>query len=231
MESLWNGRGVKVNRCWPQKVRSLLYATMYIAIRATVRSTTIAAVLFLLLLTAWAVAAQPAAHFEGRVITEWLEHDGDDRTMRLVEPFVFRDSNGREWVVPATAVVDGASIPPLLWSIIGPPFVGDYRRASVVHDHFCRTMSRPWQKVHRMFFDAAIAGGVPTLQAKVYYAALRAAGKRWEPTIGLEPGAPRYVIATPDVSEDALAGLQEWVIENDPTLAQVELQADRIARQ
>src|SRR5690242_3570669 len=69
--------------------------------------------------------------YQGRVITEWLP---DNRKMRLIEPFEYIGPDGRRWPVPAGTVVDGASIPQAFWSIIGGPFEGAYRPASVIHD-------------------------------------------------------------------------------------------------
>ena len=99
--------------------------------------------------------------------------------MKLTEPFAFRDTAGTVWQVPAGAIVNGASIPRALWTLVGPPFVGDYRRASVVHDYFCLTKSRPSREVHRMFYEASIVDGTDPKQAAVMYAAVRRYGPRW----------------------------------------------------
>ena len=56
--------------------------------------------------------------------------------MILKEPFYYIDSKEKQWLVPAGTVVNGATIPFPLWSVIGSPYIGDYRQASVVHDYF-----------------------------------------------------------------------------------------------
>ncbi len=126
------------------------------------------------------------------MVVEWLTEENADRTMRLVEDFAFRDSDGRVWEVPAGAEIDGASIPETLYSIIGPPFVGDYRRASVVHDYFCRERTESWRAVHKMFYEGVVAGGVPNLLAKTMYAAVLGWGPRWETRV-TRSGDPRII--------------------------------------
>src|SRR4051794_3284405 len=79
--------------------------------------------------------AQAKGTFRGRVVAEWLGGT-DHRRMKLTEPFEFVDARGRHWAVPSGVVVDGASIPQPFWSIIGGPFEGAFRQASVVHDRF-----------------------------------------------------------------------------------------------
>ncbi len=85
--------------------------------------------------------AQPEAtqkpYYIGDVVTKWLRHDGDDRLMQLAEHFTFVDGRGNAWTAPAGFVFDGATIPRPLWSMFGDPFIGDYRRAAVIHDLLC----------------------------------------------------------------------------------------------
>ena len=174
-------------------------------------------------------AAQPIGEFQGKVVVEWLVDDGEpDRDMRLVEPFSFVDSNGNAWAVPAGAVVNGASIPRPLWTPLGSPFVGDYRRASVVHDYFCTTRSRPWRAVHRMFFDGLVASAVPMLKAKVLYAAVLRGGPRWSGVAGAEPGGPRFNKVAAPFSQTEFEDLQDWVLTNDPTLSELEREVQRL---
>ncbi|MFM8703989.1 MAG: DUF1353 domain-containing protein [Planctomycetia bacterium] len=71
--------------------------------------------------------------FEGRVVAEW--HD-DGREMTLVAPFAYLDPAAVRWAAPAGSVVNGASIPRAFWSVIGGPFEGRFRNASVVHAAF-----------------------------------------------------------------------------------------------
>jgi hypothetical protein len=80
---------------------------------------------------------QFAPHFVGEVVTKWLRHDGDDRLMQLRENFTFVESRDYVWTAPAGFIFDGTTIPRALWSVFGDPFIGDYRRAAVIHDMLC----------------------------------------------------------------------------------------------
>lgn len=200
------------------------------ALDSSTLETTLKAVIFAILLaSATTLAAQSTGRFEGKVVVEWLADDAKpDRDMRLVEPFTFVDANQNVWRVPEGAIVNGASIPRPLWSLFGAPFVGDHRRASVVHDHYCTTMSRPWPAVHRMFFDALLASGVPRTRAKAFYSAVLRGGPRWSRVAGAEPGGSEFTRVTPDVSETELAALEAWVLTNDPPLNQLEREVQRL---
>lgn len=102
----------------------------------------------------------------------------DGRTAALLAVFAYVDGSGTRWEVPTGAIVDGASIPRPLWSLIGSPWTGKYREASVVHDHFCDTKMAEWKTVHRNFYTAMLANGVGTIQAKIMYAAVYRFGPR-----------------------------------------------------
>jgi len=126
-------------------------------------------------------AGQPAAgeawgHFVGDVVAKW---DGNGRDMILVEPFAYVDPGSLRWDAPSGSVVDGASIPRAFWSLIGGPFEGRFRHASVVHDVACVVRDRSWQSVHRMFHDACRCGGVGAAQAVTMYYAVHHFGPRW----------------------------------------------------
>lgn len=110
------------------------------------------------------------------MVARW---ESDGRSMTLVEPFAYLDPRQARWPAPAGAVVNGASIPRAFWSLIGGPFSGEFRDASVVHDVACETRDRPWQAVHRMFFEACRCGGVAAIKAKTMYYAVFHFGPRW----------------------------------------------------
>lgn len=118
--------------------------------------------------------------FSGEPLTRWITDPGDpDREMRVEEDFWFDDPDGQRWDAPKGSVVNGASIPRVLWSAVGSPFDGDYRNASIVHDVACDERRRPWRDVHRMFYFACRAGGTSRARAKVMYGAVAAFGPRW----------------------------------------------------
>jgi Protein of unknown function (DUF1353) len=123
-------------------------------------------------------------NFEGEVRTEWLREPGDDRTMRVLTEFAFVDSTGHRWTAMPGDAVNGASIPQMLWSVAGSPFIGDYRRASVLHDVACQKRERPSKEVHRMFYEAMKADGVDESTALKFYTAVRLFGPSW--TIGAD---------------------------------------------
>lgn len=122
----------------------------------------------------------------------------DGRTMKLAQPFAFVDAAKLKWNVPKEATVDGASIPRLLWPIIGGPFEGKYREASVIHDWFCDRRSRPWKAVHRMFYEAMLTSGVNAAQARVMYAGVYGGGPRWSETVVSNNNLESKVISVGD---------------------------------
>ena len=103
----------------------------------------------------------------------------DGRLMQVGEPFGFIDKAKKRWLVPVDTKVDGASIPQPLWALVGSPFTGKYRDASVVHDYYCDTRSEPWRDVHRLFYNAMRVSGVSKYLAKLMFAAVYFAGPRW----------------------------------------------------
>lgn len=124
-------------------------------------------------------APKPTAckpHFIGQPEGAMLD---DGRLFKLSRPYTFIDETCREWTVPATTTVDGATIPPILWSGVGGPFEGKYRNASIIHDWFCDRRTRPWQQVHKMFRSAMLANGVEPIKANYMYFAVYYGGPRW----------------------------------------------------
>src|SRR5206468_8282310 len=69
-------------------------------------------------------------YFDGDPVTKW---NPDGRTMTLLTELRYTDPQGFVWIAPIGSVVDGASIPRYLWSIMGGPFEGKYRNRSEEH--------------------------------------------------------------------------------------------------
>lgn len=123
---------------------------------------------------AWAAAQ---GHFVGTLIFA----PGDEaRDMQVMQPFEYVDRAGRTWPVPAGVYVDGASIPPIFWPIIGGPFEGLYRAASVIHDWYCFVRARTWQDTDRMFYEAMLASKVSPATARVMFLAVWYGGPTWD---------------------------------------------------
>ena len=117
------------------------------------------------------------AKFTGQVETRWMT---DGRRMRLLKMVIFKDKNGVVWTAPKGSIIDGASIPRELWSMIGSPFVGKYRRASVIHDVACVKRKQPYELVHYMFYEAMLRDGMAKSKANIMYIAVRDFGPRWD---------------------------------------------------
>ena len=118
----------------------------------------------------------PFGRYVGELVVRLLP---DGRRVQLFQEFGFIDSGQTTWHVPSDAIVDGASIPQALWPLMGGPFEGKYRDASVIHDYHCDTRTRSWQAVHRVFYDAMRVSGVGETRAKIMYAAVYFKGPRW----------------------------------------------------
>lgn len=114
--------------------------------------------------------------YSSTVKAEWLPNQ---REMKILEDFEYEDPNGMRWIAPKGSLVDGASIPQWLWSVIGSPFAGLYRDASVIHDVACEEKNRTWEVVHLSFYYAMRASGVSKARANLMYGAVYHFGPRW----------------------------------------------------
>lgn len=169
-----------------------------------------------------ALGAQP--DFIGKVIVEWLDGESD-RDMVLLEDFGFRDSSGKLWLAPKGTKVDGASIPRLFWTLVGSPYTGRYRRASIVHDYYCQTRAEPWEAVHRMFYDASIAAGESSSRALTMYAAILAKGPRWQALVikGMIGGDSNVIMdVAPAVSDAEALSIVDQAVANTTDPDEVE---------
>lgn len=112
--------------------------------------------------------------------TQWLTVPSPDRDMKLLEDFWFIDRQGKKWLAPAGSEIDGASIPQALWTTVGSPYTGDYRRASIVHDIACDNAKTADDRAaaDRMFYEACRAGGCSVEEATELYIGVRI-GAAW----------------------------------------------------
>jgi hypothetical protein len=171
-----------------------------------------------ILLYAWwvYVATDPAfGHYEGDVVTKWIS---EDREMELVEPFVYVDPSGRRWTAGPGSVINGASIPSAFWSVIGGPFEGRFRKASVLHDVACEDQTEPWQDVHRMFYHACRCSRVGNGKAQTMYWAVYNFGPRWSPAGTNVP----MVFAAAPVDESTVANAARYFERKDLSLEDIE---------
>lgn len=173
-----------------------------------------------LLLVGCGDAREDFGRFEGDVQARWLD---DGRRMELLAPLAYVGPDGVRWEAPAGLVVDGATIPRFFWRWIGGPYEGKYRKASVVHDHYCNLKAasgRRWQDVHRMFYHACRAGGLDEVSAKKVYWAVLIGGPRWPApgtTLGLMAAIPQGVEQPCPYAGDVALEM-EWIEQDNPPL-------------
>ena len=104
----------------------------------------------------------------------------DGRRMRLLKTITFTDAKGKVWTAPKGRIVDGASIPRILWRAVGSPFVGKYRRGSVFHDVACEDRTESYKDVHVMFAEAIACDGVSDAKTMMMYLAVNSQGPKWD---------------------------------------------------
>ena len=202
---------------------------------------------FMAVLAAWASDNEPAevlsgersesaaskwGNYNGEPVTKW---NADGRTMTLLTELRYTDPQGFVWIAPIGSVVDGASIPRYLWSIMGGPFEGKYRNASVLHDVAYGQHDRPWQDCDRMFYNAMRCSGVSAVEAKTMFYALCRFGHHWKFSIkrakpvkfkgtmvARGEGIPRAI----PVNENEVSDARDWIRRAEPSLQEIEQRAD-----
>ena len=70
-------------------------------------------------------------------------------------------------------ICDGASIPRVLWSILGSPLSGLYRNPAVLHDKWYREGKYSRRKCDRLFLEAMKVAGVGLIKRRVIYSGVR----------------------------------------------------------
>jgi Protein of unknown function (DUF1353) len=179
-------------------------------------------------------------YYSGEPVTKW---NPDGRTMTLLTELRYTDPKGEVWVAPPGSLVDGASIPRYLWSVMGGPFEGRYRNASVLHDVAYGQHKRPWQDCDRMFYYAMRCSGVGGIEAKTMYYALYKFGHHWKFPIKrgkpvkhegsiVARGVPRAEAIPRAVPVNAaeVNEARDWIRDTDPSLEQIEQRANTEAQ-
>jgi hypothetical protein len=89
-------------------------------------------------------------------------------------------------VVPKGFQTDGATIPAILWPLVGHPLSGSILRAATLHDYELTTRHAPSRVIHRRFYDALRSSGVGRVRAALFYAGVRWFGPRFRanPSVG-----------------------------------------------
>lgn len=123
----------------------------------------------------------------------------------------FIDSTGTRWTAPPRTLTDGATIPVIFAPLVGDRQSREYLIAAALHDAYCGVgnealetyRTKPWEDVHRMFYEALLVNGTAPQKAKILFAAVYLGGPRWDdPARSLE-GVP----------EDRLRREMEWCLE------------------
>lgn len=106
---------------------------------------------------------------------------------KLMEDYTFVTKDGLRYTVPAGHVINGASIPRVVWTVVGGPWSGRYRNASVIHDHMVDVRFEDSKTTHRLFYEAMLASEVSGRLAKIMYFAVVKGGSTWERGTGFFP--------------------------------------------
>lgn len=174
-------------------------------------------------------AALEAAEYYGRYegLPPHIELDDDGRKARLLKDLTFWRPDGSRWHAPAGITVDGASIPKPFWTLIGGPWSGPYRNASIVHDRFCDTRETRWKETHRMFYDAMRCSEVAKLKAKVMFYAVYRFGPRWpDPGAGGLEAVAEIATARPQDDPATILADAEAIFEHDLSPDEIEALAE-----
>lgn len=203
---------------------------------------------FLLAFVTLAVSVLCSSSFgKGDYLDQLVLRDyGDGRQFIVESEYRYADSRNTLWTVPKGTVVNGASIPEYLWSLVGGPWEGLYRNASVIHDYFFDRRQYDSDSVHWVFYDAMITSGVSAFKAKVMYYAVLRFNPRWKaleltkqpcpikpqgysryncyPVLADEAGATRivYVLETPKFDEAELKTMAKLIESKDPSVEDLE---------
>ena len=189
---------------------------------------------FVLIFTISLVIQSAAANsgFEGAPDLHPIEDSFLER-YRTTSEFIYRQTNGRVWVVPSESLVDGRGFPRLFIDLFGSPLSSDFVNTAVVYDYSVKSKHHPWVAAQNMAYEAMQVEGLPRSEANLVLMLLRATGTRWA-TKG--PGNCFSRCHGPDanlewrpiVKDEAVLELVKWARNSRLTVEEIELRVNEI---
>ena len=103
----------------------------------------------------------------------------DGKYARLTEELIYIDPSHKTYTVPADFTYDGVSIPKVVWSWVGHPFMDRYVRPAALHDWHCTHRTISSGEAHRLFYLGLRAEGTGWWRAQTMYRAVQLFGPRF----------------------------------------------------
>ncbi len=144
-------------------------------------------------------------------------YDPGHTEFELVESYTYVADNGTDYTVPIGSIVNGASIPKQVWSVVGGPWSGKYRNASVFHDYMTENQLLDSDTVHELFYEAMRSSGVGRVQALTMYYAVAAFGPTWDKASGIE-----LTLNPEQPSEEHLEDVKKRIFEQSLTKSDID---------
>ncbi|MBT6184242.1 MAG: DUF1353 domain-containing protein [Betaproteobacteria bacterium] len=125
-----------------------------------------------------AFSARAESGFEG--IPELIPIDDSFiEQYKTINELIYRQKDGRVWVIPEGSVVDGRGFPRLFVDIFGSGLNADFVKSAIAYDFAAKSKHHSWKLAQIMLHEAMQAEGVPLSDANLAFMLLRATGTRW----------------------------------------------------
>lgn len=123
----------------------------------------------------------------------------------LVADFNYIDASGFVWRIPSGTVVAGAALPKSVWSVIGGPWSGKYRKASILLEYLAETRITTSERTYELYLEAMLNSGVEKNTALFLYYAARTGGPVWR------EDAVNMTVEVDNISEQRIAEMKSEV--------------------
>jgi len=109
---------------------------------------------------------------------DFVHRVGGVDTFVVTDPISYSNGLGETQTVPVGTQTDGATIPRILWGIVGHPLMSSYVKAAVVHDYHCTQAWASGDYHRRVIADSLFRyllnqSGVGFWKASILYFAVR----------------------------------------------------------
>jgi Protein of unknown function (DUF1353) len=127
----------------------------------------------------------------------------DGMSAEVIDGLQYKEEGGRSWRIPSGAIVESRCFSTVLLALIGQPFEGLIKNASLLYNYFCLNQTRARDDVNGMFREAMLASGIQEGEVNVLYNAVVRFGPNWN-VRGIDPaclrpdGRPDFARCTQD---------------------------------